>query len=128
MFSSAYQNPVSTLIKCLDDVQQRWFPDETVRLFATKIELGVWPQTFSGTGCGFGGIQGRAITQTLTTLVTHRDTGWVLVYHSGKYAYIVREPNDYFHEKVMHRCVPGKVDFERSSWSYDDLAEKPSET
>lgn len=130
MFSRAARNPVHTLNKCLEDARKQWFPDNTTRLFAAKVQVEMWPQTFSSTACGFAvaRIGELAFTETLTTIVTHRETKQVRVYHDGRYAYTVESPNDYFKDGVMFRRAPGKVEYERSPWDHDQAKEKPSET
>jgi hypothetical protein len=77
---------------------------------ADELTVYSWPQRWSSTSCGFGGIAGQAIT-TAQTFVVGEPTGSVVVYHSGRFAYLVRRPNATFKEDFNDRKLVGARDY-----------------
>ena len=53
-----------------------------------------FPQTWSSTALGFGGIGGQAITSAQTVVFT--DHHYAFVYFGGGFAYFLERPNDLF--------------------------------
>ena len=53
------------------------------------IEVRMFPQTWSSTALGFGGIGGQAITSAYTVVITSGDHA--AVYFGGRFAYLVKD-------------------------------------
>lgn len=68
----------------------------------------LWPQTWGSTSCGFGGLGGSAMT-TGTTLVAMTHSGAV-VFHCGRFAYIVHRPSQHFYDAMKRWRLPGQAD------------------
>lgn len=64
-----------------------------------EIQVYSFPQTWSNTSLGFGGIAGQAFTSAQTTVVL-TDTLKAAVYFSRRLAYIVKDPSDVFFEHL----------------------------
>ncbi len=72
---------VEMLEGVLADVRQRLAPDVHV----DDLAVYAWPQTWSSTALGFGGMGGQALTVAPTTVVVHENTAFV--YFAGRPAY-----------------------------------------
>lgn len=76
----------------LDTKSRRPFQSELV-VFA------MFPQLWSSTALGFGGIGCQAFTQAYTLVIKHQSM--LYVYFDGRYAYCVNEGNDAFIKDVQ---------------------------
>ena len=65
----------------------------------------MFPQIWSSTALGFGGIGGQAITEAMTYIVDPDYNSPLYVYFAGEFAYAVKEPNDAFREDVRKHCM-----------------------
>jgi hypothetical protein len=78
----------------------------------------MFPQTWSSTALGFGGIGGQAITSAYVCIIESNLVGGYAVYFGGRLAYVIDRPNEKFIEDIQrHRMVDanlGKSTYERS--------------
>ena len=78
----------------------------------------MFPQTWSSTALGFGGIGGQAFTSAYVCVIESNLVGGFAVYFGGRLAYVITRPNEKFMEDVtQHRMVDsklGKVTYERT--------------
>ena len=79
----------------------------------------MFPQTWSSTALGFGGIGGQAITSAYVCIIESNLVGGYAVYFGGRLAYVINRPNEKFIEDIeRHRMVDanlGKATYERTS-------------
>ena len=61
----------------------------------------MFPQVWSSTALGFGGIGGQAITTAYTTVVESDIDASCCVYFGGQFAYRIEHPNEQFFEDLM---------------------------
>ena len=77
----------------------------------------MFPQTWSSTALGFGGIGGQAITSAYVCIIESNLVGGYAVYFGGRLAYVINRPNEKFIEDLQrHRMVDanlGKSTYER---------------
>jgi hypothetical protein len=77
----------------------------------------MFPQTWSSTALGFGGIGGQAITSAYVCIIESNLVGGYAVYFGGRLAYVINRPNEKFIEDIeRHRMVDanlGKSTYER---------------
>jgi hypothetical protein len=77
----------------------------------------MFPQTWSSTALGFGGIGGQAITSAYVCIIESNLVGGYAVYFGGRLAYVINRPNEKFIEDIeRHRMVDanlGKATYER---------------
>ena len=77
----------------------------------------MFPQTWSSTALGFGGIGGQAITSAYVCVIQSNLVGGYAVYFGGRFAYMIDRPNEKFIEDIQrHRMVDaklGKATYER---------------
>jgi hypothetical protein len=77
----------------------------------------MFPQTWSSTALGFGGIGGQAITSAYVCIIQSNLVGGYAVYFGGRFAYMIDRPNEKFAEDIeKHRMVDaklGKATYER---------------
>jgi hypothetical protein len=71
------------------------------------LSLRSWPQTWSDTSLGFGGIAGQAISTAQTILLEDEEKGIAHVYHGGRYAYTCKCDEGY-REHLLGQRFPGK--------------------
>ena len=62
----------------------------------------MFPQMWSSTALGFGGIGGQAMTTAYTVILCDDNLG-MHVYFSGRFAYHIPRPSREFHEDVRAR-------------------------
>jgi hypothetical protein len=78
----------------------------------------MFPQTWSSTALGFGGIGGQAITSAYVCIIESNLVGGYAVYFGGRLAYVINRPNEKFIGDIeRHRMVDanlGKSTYERS--------------
>lgn len=79
----------------------------------------MFPQTWSSTALGFGGIGGQAISSAYVCVIESNLVGGYAVYFGGRLAYVINRPNEKFMEDVhRHRMVDaklGKSTYERTN-------------
>jgi hypothetical protein len=79
----------------------------------------MFPQTWSSTALGFGGIGGQAITSAYVCIIESNLIRGYAVYFGGRLAYVINRPNEKFIEDIeRHRMVDanlGKVTYERTN-------------
>jgi hypothetical protein len=63
----------------------------------------MFPQTWSSTALGFGGIGGQAITSAYTIILECNSE--YAVYFAGQHAYTVQQPTDKFFRDLDKRCM-----------------------
>ena len=84
------------------------FIEKTRRATAYDCEVVMFPQTWSSTALGFGGIGGQAFTSAYTVVVSCAMAGAAAVYFGGRFAYLVGDAhqNESFRQDVAnHRMV-----------------------
>lgn len=79
----------------------------------------MFPQTWSSTALGFGGIGGQAITSAYVCIIESNLIGQFAVYFGGRLAYVIERPNEKFWEdRSSQRMVDarlGKTIYERTN-------------
>jgi hypothetical protein len=79
----------------------------------------MFPQTWSSTALGFGGIGGQAITSAYVCIIESNLIRGYAVYFGGRLAYVINRPNEKFIEDIeRHRMVDanlGKATYERTN-------------
>lgn len=65
----------------------------------------MFPQTWSSTALGFGGIGGQAMTPAYTVIVESNHTGEYCVYFGGRFAYRVKRLNQKFRDDVARQYM-----------------------
>ncbi len=77
----------------------------------------MFPQTWSSTALGFGGIGGQAFTSAYVCIIESNLVGGYAVYFGSRLAYVINRPNEKFIEDISrHRMVDanlGKKTYER---------------
>lgn len=74
----------------------------TRRPHQDRIEVTQFPQVWPSTALGFGGIGGASMTTADTTIITgERDEA--AVYFAGRFAYLVKQPNEEFYEALRRQ-------------------------
>ena len=77
----------------------------------------MFPQTWSSTALGFGGIGGQAFTSAYVCIIESSLVGGYAVYFGSRLAYVINRPNEKFIEDIsLHRMVDanlGKKTYER---------------
>ena len=63
----------------------------------------MFPQPWSSTALGFGGLGGQAITVAYTVILLSLHGGGCCVYFGGRFAYHILKPNDKFFEDAAKR-------------------------
>lgn len=66
-----------------------------------------WPQLWSDTSCGFGGLAGQAFTTAQTHVFMSAYTGSVVVFHAGRFAYYIDKPNAQFESDRANKQLLG---------------------
>jgi hypothetical protein len=70
----------------------------------------MFPQTWSSTALGFGGIGGQAISSAYVCIIESNLVGGYAVYFGGRLAYVIDRPNEIFIEHIeRHRMVDAKL-------------------
>ena len=131
-------NPVNTLHLCLAHAAYEGFPEyeyetrdwesknpkaiikKTVphtELFMTVYAM--FPQAWSSTAMGFGGIGGQAITSAYTVVLESEVGYGYCVYFGGRFAYNILKPTQQFYhdiaERNMRKVVEAKERYERTN-------------
>ena len=65
----------------------------------------MFPQTWSSTALGFGGIGGQAITAAYTIILESDQGAGYCVYFGGRFAYRIVNPNEKFLEDIARRYM-----------------------
>jgi hypothetical protein len=82
-----------------------------------EVEVYHFPQTWSDTSCGFGGIAGQAFTTIYTTVVIESMTN-AAVYMGGRHAYTVQCISEEFEEDLRnHRMAAARGDKRKALYS-----------
>lgn len=64
----------------------------------------MFPQTWSSTALGFGGVGGQAITPAYTIIIESEHAMGYCVYFGGRFAYHVdTNPSDHFYHDIIHQ-------------------------
>ena len=79
---------INDTLKCVENYQAE------TKLCEHEFEVYSFPQTWSDTSCGFGGVAGQAFTTTQVTVILHFHNAWV--YIGTRLAYIVDDINHAF--------------------------------
>ena len=79
----------------------------------------MFPQTWSSTALGFGGIGGQAITSAYVCVIESNLVGQFAVYFGGRLAYVIERPNEKFMEDISRQRMVdaklGKSTYERTN-------------
>jgi uncharacterized membrane protein YtjA (UPF0391 family) len=89
------------------------YPEEEIEYFTEKLSLYSFPQTWSSTACGFGGIAGQAITGAQTVAFFSDGLGVFVVFIAGRFAYMVEPQGSEVIELIMQHRLPGRFDASR---------------
>lgn len=76
-----------------------------------NIQVYSFPQMWSNTACGFGGIAGQAFTEAQTTVIYAKNRKWALVFHDDRFAYIVDSPTNEFMLEIRNFRLVGAADY-----------------
>lgn len=71
------------------------------------VEVYHFPQTWSDTSIGFGGVGGQAFTRAYTTVVIDNETRYACVYFAGRLAYKVEHVKQVFGEDLRNHSMAG---------------------
>lgn len=118
-------NPIQSLAQALAHAQYEGFPEyeyqdrDWEHYHKTKedkritkrarhsprdlIVHAMFPQDWSSTSLGFGGVGGQAITTAYTVIIESDYCLGFCVYFNGRFAYRIQKPNDYFHGDIIHQ-------------------------
>lgn len=89
----------SAIFKDFPDQERTWRGEtKIVRPTEETLNVCVFPQTWSSTALGFGGIGGQAFTSAYTVVVYDDKTA--AVYFNGGFAYLADINNDYFQKDL----------------------------
>jgi hypothetical protein len=127
--------PVDTLHRCIAHACYKGFPEieyedrdwsiTDKKVFVTKARphserditvQAMFPQTWSSTALGFGGLGGQVMTSAYTVVIKSQYAGY-LVYFGGRMAYNITRANDQFFKDIaecrMHEVKGAKEKYER---------------
>ncbi len=90
---------------CLNDAIERSNQNSKIQYISSDFNLYTWPQTWSDTSCGWGGVAGQMITSAQTVVIFSTATFDFYVYH-GRFAYKVNKPTRKFMEAMSSFSVP----------------------
>jgi len=118
-------NPIQSLAQALAHAQYEGFPEyeyqdrDWEHYRSTKedrritkrakhrpsnlIVHAMFPQTWSSTALGFGGVGGQAITPAYTVVLESTHMMGYCVYFNGRFAYRIEKPNDHFFGDIIHQ-------------------------
>jgi hypothetical protein len=118
-------NPIQSLAQALAHAQYEGFPEyeyqdrdwehyhktkEDKRITKRSrhsprdlIVHAMFPQTWSSTALGFGGVGGQAITSAYTVIIESEQGLGFCVYFGGRLAYRIQKPNDHFYGDIIHQ-------------------------
>jgi hypothetical protein len=118
-------NPIQSLAQALAHAQYEGFPefeyqdrdwehyhktkeDKRITKLAKHspsdlIVHAMFPQSWSSTSLGFGGVGGQAITTAYTVIIESDYCLGFCVYFNGRFAYRIQKPNDHFHGDIIHQ-------------------------
>lgn len=85
-----------------------------------EVNVYTFPQTWSNTACGHGGVAGQAFTTAYTVVVECQHSQACAVYFGPRLAYVVNTPNPSFWDDMGHYRLRGKGEG-FSSYSSADL-------
>lgn len=99
----------------LDDAASRYAKENPSIHHDPMLYWYAWPQSWSSTACGFGGIGGAMVTIAQTVVVGVADIFYV--YHNGRFAYALNK-DDPLMENISVRhsniTLPGRLAYEQS--------------
>lgn len=118
-------NPVGTLHHCLAHAVYQGFPmysyetrdwdhytktNESRNIVKSALHsehniglYSMFPQTWSSTALGFGGLGGNAITTAYTVVLESEHGAGFCVYFGGRFAYRIERPSEKFFEDIVSR-------------------------
>jgi hypothetical protein len=118
-------NPIQSLAQALAHAQYEGFPEyeyqdrdwehyhktkEDKRITKRSrhsprdlIVHAMFPQTWSSTALGFGGVGGQAMTPAYTVIIESDYCLGFCVYFNGRFAYRIEKPNDHFFGDNIHQ-------------------------
>lgn len=74
------------------------------RPYEDEIGVVLFPQTWGSTALGFNGIGGAAMTDAYTVAIRGQ-SGEMAVYFGGRFAYLIKKPNERFHQDIAHHAM-----------------------
>lgn len=97
----------------LDIIQKidKSFCQEDLEHILAQSEIYSWPQMWSNTACGFGGIAGQAFTKAQTTIIIPWRYKFVMVFHADRFAYLITYPNTKFLDDMKNFKLMGAADY-----------------
>ena len=101
----------------LADAQDRLSAIAEYPVPPADLEWRAWPQVWSDTTLGRGGIGGQALTAAQTVMIEDAGSGAIAVYHGWRFDYLVLRPADSFRDAVAKQRLPAqkRADFERET-------------
>ena len=106
--TGVHMGPADTTV---DKTRKHIFYDLTV--------YSMFPQTWSSTALGFGGIGGQAFTSAYVCVIESNLVGGYAVYFGGRLAYVIERPNEKFMEDIARQRMVdarlGKATYERTN-------------
>jgi hypothetical protein len=106
--TGVHMGPADTTV---DKTRKHTFYDLTV--------YSMFPQTWSSTALGFGGIGGQAFTSAYVCVIESNLVGGYAVYFGGRLAYVIERPNEKFMEDIARQRMVdarlGKATYERTN-------------
>jgi len=89
---------------CLENALLHYFEQpENRNMTYYDVTVTMFPQAFSDTTLGFGGIGGQAITTSYVVVIN--DYEYAYVYFGGRLAYKVKGPLQDFYDDVRNQCM-----------------------
>lgn len=83
------------------------FKDYIAQTGYEEVEIYSWPQMWSSTACGFGGIGGCAMTIAQTVVIRDIYSEECCVFINDRFAYRVSLHNSSFKDKFLEMRAPG---------------------
>ena len=102
-------------LPCLPLIQERFWnaikdkltPEE--KKYYPDFSLYMFPQAWSDTSLGFGGIGGQAITTGYTTVIIELNSNYCGVFFNERLAYVIKNPNDKFFDDLHNMKMSNVV-------------------
>jgi hypothetical protein len=69
----------------------------------------IFPQVWSDTSCGFGGLAGQAMTTAFSVVLEDETEGIFYIFINGQYAYSAHHSSECFKEDLRKKNLSGKI-------------------
>ena len=86
-------------------VEPKWITKKRKHVAYDVSVYAMFPQTWSSTSLGFGGIGGQAITDAYTVVLESHQGGGYCVYFGGRFAYRIKRPYGKFWDDIQTQSL-----------------------